>query len=357
MLSFVNIENELSYQDKFVRLEPEFGIQIANNVYPLDFQYESDETVSTFTLVNKKTLAETSLNTALIASDDTYHKCSGLVAYTTALECGVYYFLVNSKYQSEDFEVYVFADILPGQNSIVSIEGTYFFDNTKDEPEWNKRGAVYARFASEYSTNIQPNKFRYLSTETVTSFELLKINENYEILETTSLDTSLINVADGYHTCSGLIAYSADILPGLYYYRVNNRYYSSVFEVFSLACVTIENIVITNTIEGETGNLAFDAYLTGVNAARSTTLTITFSNSITNQTVETVLTPLVTSFSIDFTIPSGADGSTSVTISNSICAKQKTEQFYITPAAVPCLELFGGGELELFGGGCLQLFE
>ena len=357
MLNFVNIENELSYQDKEVRLAASFGIQIANNIYPIDFQYQSDESISSFTLIDKTTLEETSLSTALITADGEYHKCDGLTAYAESLACGIYYFLVNGKYQSEDFEVYVFTDVLPGLDSIISVEGTYFYDITKDEPEWTKKGAVYARFASEYSTNIQPNKFRYISTEAVSTFELLKIDENYNILETTTLDTGLIESVDGYHTCSGLIAYTSDILPGLYYYRVNDKYYSSVFEIFSLVCITIENIVITNAIEGETGNIAFDAYVTGENAAKNVTLTISFSNSIDDETEVTVLTPLSTSFSIDFTIPSGSSGSTSVTITNTICAKIYTEQFIITPVAVPCLQLFGGGELTLFGGGCLQLFE
>ena len=356
MLSFVNIENELSYQDKEVRLGIDTGIQIANNVYPLDFQYESDESVSSFILINKRTLTETSLNTSLIVADGEYHKCNGLTQYTAPLLCGIYYFLVNGKYQSEDFEVYVFSDVLPGVNSIINVEGTFFFDNTKDEPEWNKRGAVYARFASEYSTNIQPNKFRYISSESISSFELLKVNENYQILQTISLDTSLINTSNGYHTCSGLVAYTADIQPGLYYYMVNNKYYSSVFEVFALACIAIENIVITNAIEGETGNVSFDAYLTGVNDAKQVTLTLTFSNGISQQTQSTVLSPLSASYSVDFLISSGSNGSTTVIITNSLCAKQYTEQFEIEAVAVPCLELFGGGELELFGGGCLQLF-
>ena len=135
MLGFVNIENENPIQSKLGAPYLTFGMQYALKSTPLDFQYESTEAVSTFSAIKVNNLGNyletVSLNTALITSTGTYHVCDGRSNYASDLDCGIYYFLVNSKYQSEYFTVFDELAQASLGSTPISVSGLSFYDSTE----------------------------------------------------------------------------------------------------------------------------------------------------------------------------------------------------------------------------------
>jgi hypothetical protein len=235
MLNFVNIENELSFQDRFSIPDSGFSTQIALKNKPLDFQYESSESVSSFEAVKLDAfgqyLESISLSTSLVVLSNGYHICDGLTDYSSDLECGNYYFIVNSKYKSETFRV--ITDIVQGslgKNSIY-VSGLHFFDNTIDIEFRNKPGKPYLYLGVEYSENSNILPFRYLSSESISTFQLIELNTLGQAINTTTLSTSLVNSDGTYH-------YNNDseynFRCGTYYFLINGKYESEIFEVTEL---------------------------------------------------------------------------------------------------------------------------
>lgn len=250
MLSFVNIENEISFQDRLNAPEVDFGLQIALKNRPLDFQYLSSEAVSSFSAIkisNIGIIEETiSLSTSLITSNGTYHICDGNTDYSTDLDCGVYYFLVNGKYQSESFQV--FDALVEGSEGLtpISISGLEFFDNTLEVP-WRQRiGSPYLTFGIQYSRNTTILPFIYKSSEAISSFELVGIDVFGNETSVISISTSFLDSDGDYHYS---LESSYTFECGYYYFRVNNKYESEIFGVINL-----ENIVMADALLLETGD-------------------------------------------------------------------------------------------------------
>lgn len=246
MLNFVNIENEISYQDRLNSPEIDFGLQIALKNAPLDFQYLSSEAISSFSAIkidNLGAIEETiSLSTSLINSNGTYHICDGNTDYSTDLDCGVYYFIVNDKYQSESFQV--FDELVEGSegNTKISISGLEFFDNTVEVP-WRQRiGSPYLTFGIQYSENSMILPFIYKSSEAITSFELIGIDIFGNQISSENLNTSFIS-SDGTYHKSLESDYPLDC--GYYFFKVNDRYESEIFGVVELENVTNNWILAT----------------------------------------------------------------------------------------------------------------
>lgn len=362
MINFINISNNIPYQDRpgdgFIKS----GIQLATNNFPIDFQYESSESVTSFKAVkvnlNNEIIEEISLSTYLISSDGFYHVCDGNTAFDAELECGFYYFLVNDKYQSETFEVANFEELFPGINSVISVSGLYFFNTEKDLPEYEKEGKPFETFGREFGTNLQPLKFQYISDEAVNTFQLVEINLNNQIINTTNLDTSLIESSGGYHYCNGLGIYSDLVQSGIYYFLVNGKYRSKNFCIFELVCPVIENISIANAVESSTAVLSYDISLTGANESIEVTITYTLSSGLTNSSETFIISPLAQTKTVNISIPSGIYGSASIIFSNNLCINTKYFNFEIEQAPVTgnCLELYSGGVLEIYSGGCLETY-
>ena len=364
MLSFVNILEETAFQDKENISNEMFGLQIALSTNPIDFQYTAYEAVTSFDAIRKDitgAIVETiSLSTSLITYDliNSSHICNGQTAYSTDFECGIYYFVVNDKWQSESFNVMV--DLVEGdveEKSIIAVSGLEFYDSYYDIPEYEKLGSPIIKFAAEFGTNLQPLPFQYLSDQAVSTFDLVKIDSHGTVLSTSALSASLVsyNSITKTHNCNGLTYYADIITCGVYYFAVNNRYKSKPFEIFELLCPIISNIAITNAIEESTAVLNFDVLLTGAVMAVSVDLTYVFSCAIDSYTETMVLLPTSQNVTSNFNIPSGVFGYCSLTILNNVCSKSYTYNFTITELTVDCLELIGGGNLELIGGGCLEL--
>lgn len=338
MLNFVDITVETAFQDREFISDVFFGLQIANPEFPLDFQYQASEAVTSFSAIRKDitgTIIETiSLSTSLITYDsvNNIHICNGLLDYVTHLECGYYHFLVNSKFQSEDFNVNIeLEEVSINTNSIISISGLEFYDSNYDIPDYLKEGAPEITFASEFGTNLEPLPFQYRAFEVVSSFDLVKMSRDGTIISTTSLSTALITYdsVNGIHMCDGLTAYTDVVLCGLYYFSVNNRYVSKVFEIFELLCPIIDDIVVSNAISGSTADLDYNAYVTGTYTAVTVELTYIFSSAIDTFSESVILTPVTQSFSTTFAIPAGVSGNCTLTILNNACATAYTHEFVI----------------------------
>jgi len=364
MLNFVNILEETPFQDKVNISDEMFGLQMGLPKTPIDFQYIASEAITSFDAIRKDITGDAietiSLSTSLIAYDiaNNLHICNGQSNYATELDCGIYYYLVNEKYQSESFNIIDIEEAFIDTNSIIAISGLEFFDTNFDIPEYEKQGSPLIKFASEYGTNLEPLPFQYLADDQVTSFDLIKIDPvSKQILSTTSLSTSLVayNPITGTHICNGLSYYADIVRCGTYYFEVNERYRSKAFEIYELLCPIIDNILISNAVEDDTAILSFDILLTGAIRSVAIDLTYTFSCPIAAYTETLTLVPTSQSITSNFNIATGIYGLCSITITNSVCSKAYTYNFEITEVADNCLELIGGGNLELIGPGCLEL--
>ena len=251
MLSFVNIEENLSYQDVFGIPDKDFGQQFATSTAPLDFQYPSTEAVSSFVAVLIDAFGvdfETiTLSTSLINSTGSNHVCDGLTDYTTPLECGTYYFLVNGKYKSELFHVVPQLIETSSFDPEISVSGLRFVDSTLDF-EWKaKFGAPVQSFGLQYSEDSRPLPFIYKATDSVSSFSAVLIDNLGNVISTTSLSTSLISSDGTYHKCDGLTNYASTLDCGTYYFVVNDRYISDVFKAISFDDISEEDALLLET--------------------------------------------------------------------------------------------------------------
>lgn len=361
MISFVDIRVEDSYQLKNGNPFIGFGVECGLNDYPIQFQYKSTESISSFVVVSVDTngteIERFTLSNSLIQSNGNYHICNGLISYSTNLTGGYYYYIVNDYYVSDYFQVINTTIEQPdiGIDNIISISGLEFYDSLLDVAEHEKNGAPYIAFGREFITSLKLNNFQYKSTQSVTSFQAIRVDQFYNTLETLTLGTALI-VSDGtYHRSTGL-EFFADILKkGFYYFVVNGRYKSKIFEIFELLCPIISNINITNAIEGETATLSFNGILSGSIKATSITLTYSFS-TLDNDTEIVTMYPTSRTFNKSIVIPTGISGACLLTVTNNICDKSYNYFFNITPKSANYLELYSGGYLQLYGGGFLELY-
>ena len=234
MLSFVNLDNKLSFQEDFGIPNQDFGLELALKNRPLNFQYESSESVTSFLAIsvdsNGHVLDSINLSTSLISSNGTYHICNGLVDYSVNLECGIYYFLVNSKYKSEYFQV--FTELVQGSLSVtpISVSGLGFYDNTIQIPWREKIGAPIDTYGIQYLEDSNPLPFRYFASDSVSSFKITNLTTGIE----TNLTSSLVSSDGTYHYCSGLVNFSSDLECGIYFFTVNDRYESELFATMEL---------------------------------------------------------------------------------------------------------------------------
>ena len=237
MLNFVNIENEITFQSRISIPDVNFGLQIALKNAPLDFEYPATESVSTFVAVNIDSLGnevETiSLSTSLIVADGVTHSCDGSTDYSEDLDCGSYYFLVNGKYHSETFTI--IPAIVQGSlgNTPISVSGLEFYDSTYQVPYRDRKGHPDLTFGIQYSENSNLLPFKYVSSEAITSFDLIELDVLGNEVSTTSLSTSLISSDGSYHYSTGN-AYNFSC--GIYFLRVNDKYESEIF-----ASIELEN--------------------------------------------------------------------------------------------------------------------
>jgi len=234
MIAFVDTEIELSFQDKTGIPDKHFGLEYSLKNKPLDFNYLSDEDVSSFLAIKVDSQGNATesinLSTSLITWDGTYHNCDGLTDYSSDLDEGLYYFLVNSRFKSEYY--YVIPGLIESSGSYptISLSGLGFTDNTI-ELSWNeKEGSPDVLFGLEYAENSTPLQFEYLSSEAISSFKAV----NYYTGEETTLTTSLVIGNGTIHSCSGETNYSSDLGEGVYYFVVNDRYESELFQTFEV---------------------------------------------------------------------------------------------------------------------------
>ena len=251
MIAFVDTNNELSFQSKFGIPDKCYGNQAALKNKPLDFQYESSELVSSFLAIQLDGLGNVldsiNLSTSLITVSGGYHICDGLTAYSSNLDAGIYYFLVNSHYQSEYFVVV--DDLIEGSLGYtdINISGLGFTDNTIELSWQEKEGSPDYLYGLEYAEDSTPLPFNYLASSSITSFKAI----NYQTLEETTLSNSFITADGTSHLCDGLTNYTTDLDCGVYYFVVNGRYESELFGVLELE--NASNWILTTGIWNDTG--------------------------------------------------------------------------------------------------------
>jgi hypothetical protein len=364
MLNFVNINEEIAFQNRTGISDASFGLQVALDANPLDFQYSASEAVTSFSAIRKDitgAVVETiSLSTSLITYDaiNSLHICDGQTPYGTPLECGIYYFLVNNKFQSEDFDLnVVVTEGTLDADSVIAISGLSFFNDLKDIPGYNKKGKPYIVFGSEMGTNTRPLDFQYKAAEAVTDFDIIKIDTKKDTCSTSALNTSLItyDAVNGVHICDGQTIYDNYHKYGLYYFSVNDKFISETFIIQELTCAYVDNIRSGNLISCRTGIVLFDTLITGSETSLTVEFTYTFSCDIDTFTSVESLTTTSQQVKIEFAIPAGVYGNCTLTISNDLCGDTYTHSFVIIEGNSGCLELISGGTLELIGGGCLEL--
>lgn len=108
-LRFYDNTENIPYIERSGAADINFAQEYSGIDYPLPFQYLASDVISSFKAIkidnNNNSLEEIDLDTSLITSDGTYHICSGVVEYSEFLNLGMYYFIVNDRYQSDNFKV------------------------------------------------------------------------------------------------------------------------------------------------------------------------------------------------------------------------------------------------------------
>ena len=114
----------------------------------------------------------------------------------------------------------------------IGLKGLRFVDITKENPYWQKQGAPDLFFGIQLASRDYPLMFQYEATDSVSSFTLVKIDSQYNAVDETSLSTSLISSNGVYHLCSGTVEYGIILSKCVYYYKVNDKYFSDIFAAF-----------------------------------------------------------------------------------------------------------------------------
>lgn len=237
MLNFIDISKEPELIHKEGLPVPTFGLSLAFNSHPLDFQYTSNEAITsivankinnTYRIIETITLPT---NLLIYNSGLNLHYCDGSVNYINDLECGLYYFLVNGHYQSEVFLVTNELEALTeNANSIIHISGLYFSDSDYSIEAVNHEDSPDILFGCQLADNLFPLPFQFISDESISTFKLLQLDNYGNVCNTTNLSTSLISYSGGKITCTGQIQFTPNITEfGLYKYSINDRFYSEPF--------------------------------------------------------------------------------------------------------------------------------
>ena len=252
MLNFVDITMEVPYQDRYGIPVICFGLQNAMENKPLDFSYLATDTVSDFVAKKVNNLGDVTetinLSTSLIISDGTYHRCDGLTDYATDLEEGVYYFIVNNRYKSDYFNVVVELIEETPEQPLIAISGLAFHDRNFSISWRDREGVPDICYGIQYAENDNPLPFRYLASDSISEFKLIKIDTRYNVLDELILNNSLIASDGTYHTCNGANAFSSYIFEGLYYFEVNGRYQSDIISIIELDNTGIGFDIIEHTL-------------------------------------------------------------------------------------------------------------
>lgn len=248
-IAFINIENELSFQSKTGIPDKNYAPEIAFKNKPLDFQYDSTEVVSSFLAIKLDSNGQASdsinLSTSLINFTGSQHICDGLTNFSSDLEGGNYYFLVNSKYKSDNFNVVTaLIEGVSNQNPI-AVSGLGFVNLEYENPFRLKDGAPDLGYAKEYSENSNILSFIYEATDSVAKIDLIELDAIGQEKEPVSLSTSLISSDGSYHTSTqGSHSFSG----GRFFFRVNDKYESDVFYISELENIGVGFDTIGTTL-------------------------------------------------------------------------------------------------------------
>jgi len=238
MLGFADIRKELSFQDREGIPSKVFAKEYALKNRPLDFIYPSTEAVTSFVVVSVDLFGRDieifTLSNSLINWDGVNFICNGQTDYSTNLDSGTYYFLINGNLKSDHF--CVLPDLVESiaVNIPIAASGLTFFDNTIDIPWSEKSGKPWPLFGIELAENSTPLQFSYLSSDAISSFKAIKVDNNLRVLSETILLTSLVSSDGSYHECTGLVDYGLTLECGVYYFKINGRYESELFGVVEL---------------------------------------------------------------------------------------------------------------------------
>jgi len=119
-------------------------------------------------------------------------------------------------------------------NLRISVSGLEFFDNFATVPWRDRIGSPDISFGTQYAENSTPLQFDFLSTESLRTFKARKIDNLGNTIYEYDLSTSLITATGTHYICSGTVDYTVALQCGLYYFIVNDRYESELFEVIEL---------------------------------------------------------------------------------------------------------------------------
>ncbi len=113
----------------------------------------------------------------------------------------------------------------------IAINGLAFYDSENAIAWRNATGAPDWLFGIEIARDDVPLLFSYEAIDSVSSFDIIKIDRFGNDDETISLSTSLITSNSSTHYCSGIVEYITALDCGVYYFSVNDRYKSDTFKV------------------------------------------------------------------------------------------------------------------------------
>jgi hypothetical protein len=114
----------------------------------------------------------------------------------------------------------------------IGLKGLRFVDITEENPYWQKQGVPDLNFGVQLASRDYPLAFQYKATDSVSSFTLMQIDGQYNTVNETSLSTSLITSNGVYHICTGTVEYGIILNKHVYYFKVNDRYFSDIFAAF-----------------------------------------------------------------------------------------------------------------------------
>ncbi len=110
-----------------------------------------------------------------------------------------------------------------------------FVDIQTEKPYQDRSGISAIGFGLQYSRTNYPLDFQYSSDETaITTFVAIRVNNSGQDMDASTLSISLINADGSYHVCDGQTEFATRLSCGKYYFLVNGRYKSDLFQVVEL---------------------------------------------------------------------------------------------------------------------------
>ena len=95
----------------------------------------------------------------------------------------------------------------------------------------DKYGIPYLLAGIQFAPTEKPIDFQYAATEAITKFEAVKIDLQGNVIDRTTLSTSLVVLSSGRHICNGQTALGLNLSESLYYYNINDKYHTEPFLV------------------------------------------------------------------------------------------------------------------------------